>query len=498
MASINTQGAPEALRDDPQSGDCIGGKYRLVEPIARGGMGTVWRARHAELDVPVAVKLMLPTMQGDVARARFAREAKAAALIRCPHVVHVHDFGFDRGRPFMAMELIEGENLLERIKRVGAMGLAETSRVIEELCRGIERAHDKGIIHRDLKPANVLLATHDQDMVKILDFGVAKPISGALAAEESFGEMMVGSPQYMAPEQIRGGRVDNRTDLWAVAVIAYRMLTAQLPFVADGVGEVLVKICCDDFAAPSQHCPELPPAIDAFFVRGLSRDPGQRFANAHEFAAAFSGACGLLQRDSRPWLSSVDAEIPTIALAGDDVEERSATLVQMVVSQHDATRVIPFSARPRLARAVAVAKLALLVLVVGTVGYHLARPVPADVAQSSASTAAPSLASPRNGEGASVGAARAPSRPVARELVPEAPVDQASDAAPKSPPGAKPTSRSEASRQLAHAPEVAADAKGAARRSGRGDAPSAKRPSAKRPSAKRPSANNGVNPLLGY
>jgi serine/threonine-protein kinase len=362
----------------PCVGTTIAGKYWLEAPIGRGGMGSVWRARHLQLERSVALKLMLPSLAGSDARGRFEREAKAAAMISSAHVVHVYDYGVDAGRPFIAMELVEGEDLLTRIRRVGSMSLAETARIVDQICRGLERAHDKGLIHRDLKPGNVVLSRCDGDSVKILDFGVVKA-SGTHDGDRdlSVGDALVGSPQYMSPEQIRGGNVDTKSDLWAVGVIAYRLLTGRMPYGGESVGEVLMRISADQLVRVSQLCHDAPRAVDAFFERALSRNPARRYATARELAEALNAVAHSAAncRANTPAPRAAGARIKTVRLPIEATEadepERSPTQVQMIVSQ------LPPAppARERLGRVgEVVLKSVFAVGAIAAIGYYAMHP----------------------------------------------------------------------------------------------------------------------------
>ena len=217
-----------------EAGTVLAAKYRLDEVLGRGGMGSVWRALHLGLNAPVAVKLMDPAIMKTAGMlARFHREAQAAAQLRSPHVVQIIDHGVDAetGTPFIAMELLEGESLADRLTRVGVLSPRETSRLVTEVCRALARAHEAGIVHRDLKPANLfLVANDDQEVTKVLDFGIAKsqPTQG-LDTMTNSGSIL-GTPLYMSPEQISGGKsVDGRSDLWSLAVVACECLTGKRP-----------------------------------------------------------------------------------------------------------------------------------------------------------------------------------------------------------------------------------------------------------------------------
>jgi class 3 adenylate cyclase/tRNA A-37 threonylcarbamoyl transferase component Bud32 len=257
-------------------------------------MGAIWIAFDAQLRRRVALKLMSPDHLASVsARSRFEREAMAIAQLQSPHVVQIYDYGVDDGAPFIVMELLDGEDLQARMTRLGRMTLAAVASFLTQSGKALAAAHQNGIVHRDIKPANIFVARHDTDeMVKVLDFGVAALVSGLpqggdLHVTRAGG--VVGTPHYMSPEQVRGSRgVDFRADLWSLAVVAYRALTGRLPFDAEAFGELLIQICTDPIPPPSKLHPDLGPEVDRFFERALARDPSRRFGSAREMAAAFA------------------------------------------------------------------------------------------------------------------------------------------------------------------------------------------------------------------
>ncbi|WP_437994344.1 protein kinase domain-containing protein [Sorangium sp. So ce145] len=292
-------------------GSVVAGRYRLERMLARGGMGSIWVARHLQLDATVAVKLMAPEYAASsTARARFEREARAAAQLKLPNVVHVHDYGLEGDTPFLVMELLDGEDLETRLAREGRLSTAATLGIVTQVCKALRRAHEMGIVHRDLKPANLFLSRQDEDeLVKVLDFGIAKAQGTLLAGNETKTGTLVGSPYYMSPEQVRRSKtLDWRSDLWSVGVIAYRCLTGRLPFPGEEIGEVFVAICTEDVPLASSVVPELGPAVDGFFSRALARDPAHRFQGASELAEAFGAAASAAGSELRPLQPSVPAE----------------------------------------------------------------------------------------------------------------------------------------------------------------------------------------------
>jgi eukaryotic-like serine/threonine-protein kinase len=268
----------------------IAGKYRLGRALARGGMGAVWTAHHLQLDVPVAIKFMDATMNSAPdACMRFEREARSAAMIRSPHVVQIYDHGVDAGRHFIVMELLEGENLGDRLRRDQRLTIPDAANVVLQVAKALRRAHESGIVHRDLKPTNIFLAlVDDEEIVKVLDFGIAKAAIDGQANVTRTG-MVMGSPSYMSPEQARDIKsVDHRADLWSLGVILFRALTGQMIFRADSSVDMLLKICEEEVPLASSVAPDLPRDFDAFFRRSFCRDLSGRFQSAREMAGTLT------------------------------------------------------------------------------------------------------------------------------------------------------------------------------------------------------------------
>jgi serine/threonine-protein kinase len=277
-----------------EPGRVLSGRYRLIRPLGQGSQASVWVAEHLALTTQVAVKLIDPDLaKREDARERFRREATAAAQLRSAHVVQMLDHGIDGVQPFIVMELLDGEDLFERLDKRGRITLRETSKIVTQVARALSRAHAAGIVHRDLKPENVFLVTNeDEEVVKVFDFGVAKVTdpTKAVMSRTSVGQL-IGTPHYMSPEQVKGtGEVDFRADLWALGVITYQCVTGHLPFDSEGVGDLLIKITIGDIPVPSKLLPGLPPAFDAWFSRACHRDPLMRFESARELAESLARA----------------------------------------------------------------------------------------------------------------------------------------------------------------------------------------------------------------
>ncbi len=282
-------------------------------------------AEHLGLNAPVAVKLLdlLHFDGASEALNRFHREARSAAAIRSPHVVQIFDHGVDAtfGVPFIVMELMDGESLANRLARLGRIGPEEVARIFTHVARALSRAHEAGIVHRDLKPDNVFLVRNEDDEVaKVLDFGIAKAQAHGLNPDSATrtGAVM-GTAYYMSPEQISGTKnVDFRTDLWALGVMACECLTGKRPFEADSIGGITLKICIEPIPLPSSFAP-VPLGFDAWFTKMLQRDPLQRFSSAREATEALRQLCltqSGAQRLSSPLAESSGAFQATVAATG--------------------------------------------------------------------------------------------------------------------------------------------------------------------------------------
>jgi eukaryotic-like serine/threonine-protein kinase len=256
------------------------GRYELIELLGHGAMGVVYKAHDAFLDRTVAVK----TYRQDIpitenVRRRFEREVRTASKLNHPNIVVVYDGGLEQDVPYLAMEFIEGPTLAAELTRRGRLPTDAALAMLDGIADGLAYAHAHGVVHRDLKPANILLAGgHDP---KIADFGVAKLMSGEAAGTTA----PVGTPSYMAPEQIEGKPVDARSDVFALAILAYELLTGRPPFTGEGFTAVLFQIMNADPEPPSHLDPSLPAALDGVLARALAKDPKQRTRDVTTFAA---------------------------------------------------------------------------------------------------------------------------------------------------------------------------------------------------------------------
>jgi predicted Ser/Thr protein kinase len=264
-------------------GQRVAGRFVISRLLGAGGMGAVYLARDEQLGEDVALKIVAGLGLLDPSAAdRLRREASTARRISHPNVVRLHDIGEENGLLFLSMEYVAGESLAARLKRLGAIPAAQLRPIAEQLCDGLAAAHAAGVIHRDLKPANILIA--GDRAVKIIDFGIARPLaeSGLTATN-----MVVGTPEYMAPEQVRGGLVDARTDIYALGCVLYHALTGRPPFAAPSPIALGLAHCQDPVPAPRLLRPDIPAEWEALILRALEKDPARRFQSASELREVF-------------------------------------------------------------------------------------------------------------------------------------------------------------------------------------------------------------------
>jgi serine/threonine protein kinase len=277
-------------------GTVLEGKFRITREIGRGGMAAVYEAENIDIGKRVAVKVLAAELiTSRVVRERFIREARAASAVRSPHICDVYDSGMFEERPFLVMELLEGESLYDMLTRLRRLDIPTVLAVATQTSRGLGKAHEANIVHRDLKPENIFVS-RDEDgglIVKLLDFGLAKfyeptndgdPKTVRLTREGA----LFGTPAYMSPEQAKGqGEVDHRSDLWALGCIIYECLTGQTVWsVEQGVAMILAQVASAPLPRPSRIRPDLPLTFDGWFQKALDRDTDKRFQTARELADA--------------------------------------------------------------------------------------------------------------------------------------------------------------------------------------------------------------------
>ena len=259
------------------------GRYELIEKLGQGGMGAVYRARDTLLQRIVAVKVIATAIdQNEELRERFFREARAAGQLSHKNIITIHDLGEHEGQPYLAMEYLQGQDLLARMQMPQRMSLRRRIDIAIEICEGLDFAHVHGVVHRDIKPANIFIT--DSGMVKILDFGLARLVTSELTRSN----MMMGTINYMAPEQIRGEKIDHRADVFSTAVVLYELLSGRRAFDADSFAATLYKIL-QEFPEPLQHIdPAIPSEVVRIVERALSKARDERYQHMSEMLLELS------------------------------------------------------------------------------------------------------------------------------------------------------------------------------------------------------------------
>jgi serine/threonine-protein kinase len=276
---------------DPLIGSVVAGRYRIVELLGRGGMGVVYRVEHARIGKLMALKLLTGELSRDPEIvARFKREALMVSKLSHPNTVQVFDFGVSDGLTYLAMEYLRGDDLGRIVRKSGPLPAERCAKVIIQVCSSLAEAHGLGIVHRDLKPENIFLLSGqgENDVVKVLDFGLAKLRESSELGEVTSRGAIVGTPYYMSPEQIRGEAADPRSDIYSLGALMYAVLTGEPVFDAPRPMGVLTKHLTDAPVSPSARFPALgiPPGISAVVMRALEKDPARRFQSVQELQFA--------------------------------------------------------------------------------------------------------------------------------------------------------------------------------------------------------------------
>lgn len=387
---------------DSRVGEVLDGKYRLDATLGQGGMGAIYRATHLMLDKQVAVKLIKPELvtSPDIVR-RFQREARAAGNLNHPNIAAAYDLGqTSDGTLYIAMELINGPSLKDVIRSGGPMAVDRIVRIMRQVGDALALAHRHNIIHRDLKPHNVMLATgNGVEVPKLLDFGIAKTFDDASTQLTATG-FVLGTPQYMSPEQAAGRPIDGRSDLYSLGIILYEMLIGEVPFNDPSTPAVLVKHLTEPPSPPSSRRPDVAvsPVLESIALRLLAKEPADRYQSADEFVAALPDAAGptvavpRVDQDATVVLGST----PPSAMPARAPSQADATVVAapLSTSASYAPTVMPMPTPPSAAAAGAAAAAATAATVMG-----------AGAATKPPAAPAPAAATPRQ---ATVPAAPAP------------------------------------------------------------------------------------------
>ncbi|WP_433937517.1 serine/threonine-protein kinase [Sorangium cellulosum] len=381
LALVSREVLAEA-EGDPFLGLTIADRFVIVGKLGAGSMGTVYRARQEAMGRDVAIKILRSDRAFDAqAKARFTREARAMSLLRSPHTVTVFDFGeivddssdptFGRGRSaeqsspdgatwssgslYLAMELLEGESLGQRLKRLRRLRVGDAVRFARHALLSLAEAHDKGIIHRDLKPDNLFLARppagEHEEICKVLDFGIAKVMTGAerpVDALETQAGTVFGTPRYMSPEQAQGRALDARSDLYSLGVLLYQMLAGRPPFIDDDAVVVMARHIKTAPVPAIEAAPEagIPPSLSQLLERALAKRPEDRPRSAQEFIAELDRAMDEArpslsrERSSRPPPNEVGATSELLAVVGDGADASHTPSTLRPAPRRRASRVV--------------------------------------------------------------------------------------------------------------------------------------------------------------
>ncbi len=321
-AGSRLDGEP-AVDADPLIGFVVADRYRILERLGSGAMGVVYEVEHTQLGKRLAMKLL----SGGIAHAgptvgRFKREALLASRLSSPHTVQVFDFGATNGLTWLVMELVQGVDLARVIRDGGPLPFARVSRIVAHVCTALSEAHALGIVHRDIKPGNIMIASDEsgEDVAKVLDFGLAKLRDTPVVSDLSAVGTILGTPFYMAPEQIQGGPVDGRTDVYALGAVMYRALTGQPVFAASSPAEVYARHLTDPPIAPHLRAPDLaiPEAVSRVVLRALEKAPAQRYASVDDLRRAVLDAASVgAAPEVAAEPAAAQAEAPAVAAAAE-------------------------------------------------------------------------------------------------------------------------------------------------------------------------------------
>src|SRR5918992_4569864 len=317
---------------DPLVGQTLDEKYRIEQRLGEGGMGAVYRARHLQMDRPVAIKVLHENLvEDEAARIRFRREARAAVRLQHQNAVAVTDFGeTSGGYVYIVMELLEGPTLREILAKEAPIETARAISIMLQASAAVAVAHEAGIIHRDLKPANIIVTQSPEvpAVVKVLDFGVAKLAAGALDDDEGTITLrqagsLIGTPRYMAPEQSNGHELTPAADVYSLGVILYEMLTGMAPFTGSSPVEIAAKHVNNQPYSPRQIVAAIPEDVERVVLHALEKQPEDRPANGAEFHRELMDTAQRLGLEHHALKSAPDFE----ALRGEGVESPSGRLV---------------------------------------------------------------------------------------------------------------------------------------------------------------------------
>jgi serine/threonine-protein kinase len=351
-----------ALRSAVVSEDLLGSivadRYHILKKLGEGGMGTVYLAEHVKMGRKSALKVMNPGMNTDPdAIARFNREASNASRLSHPNICGIYDFGeTPDGMIYLAMEFIEGSSLTSLIEKAGQLPAPRAASIVHQTADALQVAHDAGIVHRDLKPDNIMVTKNrdGSDLVKVVDFGIAKASSSDAQKVTKTG-MVVGTPEYMSPEQLAGDKLDGRSDLYSLGLVAFNCLTGGLPFAAESAQEAMIMRLTDHPRKLADVRPDIvwPDALQATLDRALARDADDRYQSAAQFGRDFAAAIAAMPAtqavDARTMMvgavSAAKDEVPATRMAAARPSAQTQPMEAPVVAKKSA----PAAARPAAA-----------------------------------------------------------------------------------------------------------------------------------------------------
>jgi len=314
-----------ALRSASASADLMGtvvaDRYHILKKLGEGGMGQVYLAEHVKMGRKSALKVMNPGMNQDAdAIARFNREASNASRLNHPNICAIYDFGeTPDGLIYLAMEFIEGQSLTSLVEQSGALPPARAAAIIHQSADALQVAHDAGIVHRDLKPDNIMIAKNrdGSDLAKVVDFGIAKAHSSDAQKVTKTG-MVVGTPEYMSPEQLSGDKLDGRSDIYSLALVAFNCLTGTLPFPSDSAQEAMIARLIEAPKTLAEMKPDVawPAEVQAVMDKALARDANERYQSAAQFGRELWAACESMPASQAAQAGTQVLSAPASAAAG--------------------------------------------------------------------------------------------------------------------------------------------------------------------------------------
>jgi serine/threonine-protein kinase len=323
-------------RRDPLVGTILDQRFRIDFQLAAGGFGAIYRATDMRSDAEVALKVLLPKLARDpMVVARFRREGKMLANLRDPHTITAYELGeAPDGTLYIVMELLHGESLYQRFRSAGPMPWRRVVHIAQGVCSSLAEAHTQGIVHRDLKPANIHLETHgdDPDFVKVLDFGIAKIVQGNGPEHNELTQagQMIGTLDYMSPEQMVGGEMTPRSDIYTLGVVIYEMISGRTPFSSAQNATAMLAAVLTRAPDPLSQYAAVPPALEQIIARCLEREPPNRFADIHELTDALAGVTGDLAQPP-PLVPSAEFEPTALTTEATRIDVRFTESSQPVI-----------------------------------------------------------------------------------------------------------------------------------------------------------------------